>query len=100
MGSDTPFMGYCAIGSYQAIVKAPSQQEATVYLRQESLLDGKTIYPVRQGVSGVGAVSPYAFATLLDEPLFLSPQGCSVCAPAASARKRRCRTGAISSTAP
>lgn len=75
VGSDTPIMGYCAIGSYQAIVKAPSQQEATVYLRQESLLDGKTIYPVRQGVSGVGAVSPYAFATLLDEPLFLSPQG-------------------------
>lgn len=75
VGTDTPIMGYLPAGGYQAILKAASPQEATVYLRQESTLNGQAAFPVRQGVSGVGAVSKYAFGNLLDEPLFLSAQG-------------------------
>ena len=33
------------------------------------------VFPLLQGIAGVGAVSPYAFATLKDEPLFLSRTG-------------------------
>ncbi len=75
IGSNSPIMGYLSAGACQAIVKAASAQEATVYLRQESLLDGKAVFPVRQGVGGVGAISKYAFGNLLDDPLFLSAQG-------------------------
>ena len=75
VGASSPIMGYLPAGSCQAIVKAASAQEATIYLRQESLLEGKSVFPVRQGVSGVGAVSQYAFGNLRDEPLFLSAQG-------------------------
>lgn len=75
VGSESAVMGYRRIGPYQAIIKAASEQEATVYLRQESTLNGETVYPVRQGVSGVGAISSYAFGNILDEPLFLAAEG-------------------------
>lgn len=75
VGTNTPIMGYLPAGGYQAIVKAASPQEATIYLRQESVWEGQAAFPVRQGVGGVGAISKYAFGNLLDEPLFLSGQG-------------------------
>lgn len=75
VGGDSAIMGYRRIGPYQAIIKETTSQEATVYLRQSGVLDGQTVYPVKQGVSGVGAISPYAFGNILDEPLFLSEEG-------------------------
>lgn len=75
VGSNSPIMGYLPAGACQAIIKGPSAQEASVYLRQESLLDGKAVFSVRQGAGGVGAISKYAFGSLRDDPLFLSAQG-------------------------
>ena len=37
--------------------------------------DGTVIFPIQQGIKGVGAISKYAFATLRDDPLFLAREG-------------------------
>lgn len=78
----TPIMGYSKISSYLAIHKQSNEQDSTIYLRSSELISESTetsiekvAFPIRQGVSGVGAVSPYAFANLIDEPLFLSRTG-------------------------
>lgn len=72
---ETAIMGYLKIGSYQAIVKAESGMDTTVFLRKASVLNGETVFPVEQGLSGIGAVTSRGFATLIDEPMFLSRLG-------------------------
>ena len=69
-------MGYCRVGGYQAVVKADDGADSTVFLRQAELSDeGEARFPLRQAIAGVGAVSPGSFASLLDDPLFLSRNG-------------------------
>ena len=68
-------MGYCRLGSVQGIVKADDGQDSTVFLRSAETSDGEAIFPLRQAITGVGAVSPGSFASLLDDPLFLSRNG-------------------------
>lgn len=69
-------MGYCRVGSYQAIVKADDGADSTVFLRRAELGDdGEARFPLQQAIAGVGAVSPGSFASLLDDPLFLSRNG-------------------------
>ena len=47
-----------------------------MYLRTAALDEsGEPVFPVQQGMAGVGAVSMHAFATLRDDPLFLSREG-------------------------
>lgn len=71
--------GYCPVGSSLAVVKEDNGQDTTVFLRSCAAdAGGETVFPLRQAVSGVGAVSPGAFATMLDDPLFLS--GTGICA--------------------
>ncbi len=75
----TAIMGYSKIGEYLAIVKEDNLQDSTIFLRSakmESTEDEtKAVFPLKQGVAGVGAISKYAFANLIDEPLFLSRTG-------------------------
>ena len=69
-------MGYCRIGAYLAIVKEDNGQDSTVFLRSATTdEDGQAVFPVRQAIAGVGAVSMGSFAALLDEQLFLSGTG-------------------------
>ena len=76
IGTDqTAIMGYCRIGEYLGIIKQDNDQDATVFLRSANLVDGRAVFPVKQGITGVGAVSARAFGTLLDEPLFLARTG-------------------------
>ena len=75
VGSETPIVGYAKIGEYLAIVKADNSQDSTVFLRTENTLDGKTVFPVKQGITGAGAVAPGSFGQILGEPLFLSGNG-------------------------
>ena len=75
VGEESPILGYLRVGPYQAVIKRSARQEATIFLRQESQMNGETVFPIKQGISGVGAVSANAFANLRDEPLFLSEQG-------------------------
>jgi hypothetical protein len=72
----TPIRGYCRIGSYQGIVKADDGADSTVFLRRAELNDsGDAVFPLQQAIAGVGAVSEGSFASLLDDPLFLSRTG-------------------------
>lgn len=73
---DTAIMGYARVGSYQAIIKENSRQGSTVYLRSGYLNDdNEAVFILQPAFAGVGAVSPGSFATLLDDPLFLSATG-------------------------
>lgn len=69
-------MGYHRQYDNMLIVKEDNNQDATLFVRTAELDDNdNVIFPVQQGLSGVGAVSMYSFATLRDEPLFLAKQG-------------------------
>ena len=72
----TPIRGYCRIGSSLVIVKADDGSDSTVFLRSAALSeDGEAVFTLQQTIAGVGAVAPGSFASLLDDPLFLSRSG-------------------------
>lgn len=77
IGSETSaIMGYLKQFDSQTIIKSDNNQDAEIFIRTAEMLeDGSVIFPVRQGVKGVGAVSKYAFASLKDDPLFLGREG-------------------------
>ena len=77
VGSEaTPICGYCRIGSSLGIVKADDGSDSTVFLRSAALSeDGEAVFTLQQTIAGVGAVAPGSFASLLDDPLFLSRNG-------------------------
>ena len=77
VGSEaTPICGYCRIGSSLGIVKADDGSDSTVFLRSAALSeDGKAMFTLQQTIAGVGAVAPGSFASLFDDPLFLSRAG-------------------------
>lgn len=73
---ETAIMGYQRLGQYLAIIKEDNAQDSTIFLRNfEVASDGTAIFTVRPGAVGVGAVSRWAFANLMDEPLFLAQSG-------------------------
>ena len=77
VGSEaTPIRGYCRIGSSLGIVKADDGSDSTVFLRSAALSeDGEAMFTLQQTIAGVGAVAPGSFASLFDDPLFLSRSG-------------------------
>ena len=77
VGSEaTPICGYCRIGSSLGIVKADDGSDSTVFLRSAALSeDGEAVFTLQQTIAGVGAVAPGSFASLFDDPLFLSRAG-------------------------
>lgn len=91
VGSDaSAIMGYLRQYDNLLIIKEDNDQDATMFVRTAEIttidttsteidanMTARTVisFPVQQGVAGVGAISPYAFATLRDDPLFLSTQG-------------------------
>ena len=77
VGSDTSaIMGYLKQYNSLTIVKADNEQDAEVFLRTAQMEDdGTVIFPIQQGIKGVGAISKYAFASLRDDPLFLAREG-------------------------
>lgn len=77
---ETAIMGYQKIGKYLVIVKEDNNQDTTIFQRwgttSTDILGNQTpAFSMEPGISGVGAISKYAFGTLLDEPLFLSTRG-------------------------
>jgi hypothetical protein len=77
VGADSSaIMGYLRQYDNQLIIKADNEQDATIYMRTAEIDDnGVAYFPLKQGVSGVGAISKYAFGTLRDDPLFLAKEG-------------------------
>lgn len=73
--NNTAVMGYAKLGEYQLIIKEDNQQDTTVFSRSAELSEDTVSFPVKIGITGVGAVSPYSFAQLIDEPLFLARNG-------------------------
>lgn len=77
VGSEaTAILGYCRTGSSLGIVKADDGSDSTVFLRSAALSeDGEAMFTLQQTIAGVGAVAPGSFASLFDDPLFLSRAG-------------------------
>ena len=71
----TAVMGYLKLGDNLGIVKEGNGQDTSLFLREVSNNNGKALFTVKGGISGVGAISKNCFAVLGDEPLFLSDRG-------------------------
>lgn len=88
----TRCMGFLNVGENLAVIKESAEDDSSVYFIYETSLTSKTVstdtssgsesettqeyaYAVKRASSGVGAISPYCFKTLQDEPLFLSENG-------------------------
>ncbi len=70
-----PIIGYLRTGSEQAILKGDGE-DSSLYMRYRAEdSEGKTIFPIRQGSSEIGAVSRHAVCTLFDDPMYLSASG-------------------------
>ena len=77
VGADSaPIMGYLKQHDALLIVKSDNEQDAQIFART-AMYDNEdgTMFPVQQGVKGVGAVSKNAFGNLRDDPLFLAKEG-------------------------
>ena len=73
---ETAIMGYLRVGAQQVVVKEDNQQDSTIFIRTTELNEsGEVKFSLQQGVQSIGAVSKYCFASLRDDPLFLSRYG-------------------------
>lgn len=90
IGADSSaVMGYLKQYENLVIVKEHNEQDAEIFLRSASIdSSGTVLFPVQQGVKGVGAVSMNAFGTLRDDPLFLSNEGVFALASASVTQQR------------
>lgn len=68
--------GYLHYGSILAIVKEDTNIDPELYIRSFEVMEDQTvIFPVQQGVKGVGSSSSLAFGSLRDDPLFYAKEG-------------------------
>jgi len=77
VGADTnPIMGYLKQGDSLAIIKADNEQDAEIFMRTATLdSEGSVIFPVKQGIKGVGAIAKGGFANMVTDALFLAKEG-------------------------
>lgn len=77
IGADTSrIMGYLKQYDAQLIIKEDNEQDAQIFARTSLMeTESGTLFPVQQGIKGVGAVSPYAMGVLRDDPMFLAKEG-------------------------
>lgn len=74
--SQSKIMGYSRMGEYMVVHKDSEAEEKTIYLRSATLdTDNEIIFPVKIGISGVGAISKRSFQSFHGEPVFLSNEG-------------------------
>ena len=97
---DFKIVGYAKYQGELLVLKEDNRQEVTIWNHTADTSDsGTSIFPLKEGLSGIGAVGCYAIQTLLDDPLFLSPRG--VFAPVTSytypnvQRSLKCRSERI-----
>lgn len=72
---DTAIMGYLKTGKYLTIIKEGNNQDSTIFMRTGETVNNAIVFPAIPSIAGVGAVSKGCFATLGDEPMFLSRRG-------------------------
>ena len=68
-------LGYSIVGDRLGAHKDEGEDGYNVIFRNGTLIDGKAAFPIVNSLQGPGAVSPYAFARLGKEPLFLTSRG-------------------------
>lgn len=73
--TETAVIGYSKLGKNLVISKEDNQNNSTIFLRSAEFDGTNATFPITPGIAGKGAYSPYSFATLIDEPLFLSRTG-------------------------
>ena len=90
IGADSSaVMGYLKQYENLVVIKEHNEQDAEIFLRSASVdSSGTVLFPIQQGVKGVGAVSMRAFATLRDDPMFLSKEGVFAIASASITQQR------------
>lgn len=73
---DFKIVSYVKYQGELLVLKEDNRQEVTIWNHVAEMSDiGTAIFPVKEGLTGIGAVGCYAVQTLLDDPLFLSPRG-------------------------
>ena len=73
---NSEIMSYMKVGTGLAIMKTDNDQDYTVYIRSADFTEkGNMIFPLTQGIVGVGAISKRATASLRDDSLFLAKDG-------------------------
>ena len=72
----TKIVAYLHTGDSLAVLKEPSTQEPSIYIRSGTFNQetGKMLFQLSQGVGGIGAVS-HSTAVLAGDPLFITPRG-------------------------
>ena len=73
---DTIIIGYGRYGNEQVIFAKNNGGNQAIFMRSASLDNsGELIFPIRQGISGVGAINGDTFASLRDDAMWLSEYG-------------------------
>lgn len=73
---DTAIMGYLKQYDSMLIIKEQEENRTTIFSRTAQLTeDGTAIFPVKESLAGIGAISPYSFTTANGDALFLSRNG-------------------------
>ena len=68
-------VGYTVINSLLAAHKDENEEHQTVILRSGTLVDDKPAFRITNTIQGAGAIAPYSFQYLANEPLFLTRLG-------------------------
>jgi hypothetical protein len=76
LGADSSaIMGYSIIGGYLATHKDTNEVYQPVIIREGDLLNDQPTFLVVNALQGAGAISPWCFSYLEEEPLFFSKLG-------------------------
>lgn len=84
-------VGYSYVGPYLGVHKDGEGEGATLFLRCAESTESGTMYPIIEGFNGEGALSPFANASLTDDPLFLTRSGIYAVATSDITRERSIR---------
>ena len=68
-------VGYSIINDRLATHKDDMEDGRNVIIRQGNLVDSEAVFPIVNTLQGQGAIAPYSFAYLVNEPLFLTSLG-------------------------
>lgn len=76
LGSDaSAIIGYSKINNYLATHKDDFERDQNIIIRGSATVDDKVVFRVTNALQGCGAVAPYSFGYIANEPLFLTTQG-------------------------
>lgn len=77
VGADTAkIVGYLKQYDSMLVIKEDNEQDAQVFARSAQPDDNGTfLFPIKQGIKGVGAIAKRSFGNLRDNPMFLAKEG-------------------------